>query len=193
MELGGRNRRRKQWSMSRPARSKRYRLRKFRRSNSIIRTAGGRPTSSRRTPKSSPSNTPCTAIAIGLVALVLSWLMRLQLGFPGTFDFITPEAYYQFITMHGMIMVIYLAHRAVSRWLWQLPDPADGRGPGHGLSLCQHAELLDLSARRSGAGSELLRAGRADGRWVDALPAAGHSWRNAGRAGVGHHPDARHR
>lgn len=49
-----------------------------------------------------------TATAIGMVALVLSWLMRLQLGFPGTFDFITPEAYYQFITMHGMIMVIYL-------------------------------------------------------------------------------------
>ena len=49
-----------------------------------------------------------TAIAIGMVALVLSWLMRLQLGFPGTFTFITPEAYYQFITMHGMIMVIYL-------------------------------------------------------------------------------------
>ena len=49
-----------------------------------------------------------TAIAIGLVALVLSWLMRLQLGFPETFGFITPEAYLQFITMHGMIMVIYL-------------------------------------------------------------------------------------
>jgi cytochrome c oxidase subunit I len=49
-----------------------------------------------------------TALAIGLVALVLSWLMRLQLGFPGTFDFITPEAYYQFVTMHGMIMVIFL-------------------------------------------------------------------------------------
>jgi len=49
-----------------------------------------------------------TAIAIGMVALVLSWLMRLQLGFPGTFDFIDPPAYYQFITMHGMIMVVYL-------------------------------------------------------------------------------------
>jgi cytochrome c oxidase subunit 1 len=49
-----------------------------------------------------------TAIAIGLVALVLSWLMRLQLGFPDSFDFISAEAYYQFITMHGMIMVIYL-------------------------------------------------------------------------------------
>ena len=50
----------------------------------------------------------CTAIAIGLVALVLSWGMRLQLGFPDTFSFLTPAAYYQFITMHGMIMVIYL-------------------------------------------------------------------------------------
>ncbi|MCZ6764063.1 MAG: cbb3-type cytochrome c oxidase subunit I, partial [Alphaproteobacteria bacterium] len=49
-----------------------------------------------------------TAISIGLVALVLSWLMRLQLGFPDTFTFIDPTDYYQFITMHGMIMVIYL-------------------------------------------------------------------------------------
>jgi len=49
-----------------------------------------------------------TAIAIGLVALVLSWLMRLQLGFPDSFDFIDASAYYQFITLHGMIMVIYL-------------------------------------------------------------------------------------
>ena len=49
-----------------------------------------------------------TALAIGLVALVLSWLMRLQLGFPDAFDFIDPTDYYQFITMHGMIMVIYL-------------------------------------------------------------------------------------
>ncbi|MGR3592420.1 MAG: cbb3-type cytochrome c oxidase subunit I [Limimaricola soesokkakensis] len=49
-----------------------------------------------------------TAIAIGLVALVLSWLIRMQLGFPGVFDFISAEAYYQFITMHGMIMVVYL-------------------------------------------------------------------------------------
>src|SRR5438128_7056187 len=49
-----------------------------------------------------------TAMAIGLVALVLSWLMRLQLGFPGTFSFIDPSQYLQFITMHGMIMVSYL-------------------------------------------------------------------------------------
>jgi cytochrome c oxidase subunit I len=49
-----------------------------------------------------------TAIAIGLVALVLSALMRLQLGFPDTFDFIQPENYLQYVTMHGMIMVVYL-------------------------------------------------------------------------------------
>jgi cytochrome c oxidase subunit 1 len=49
-----------------------------------------------------------TAMAIGLVALVLSWLMRLKLGFPDTFSSISPDVYYQFMTMHGMIMVIYL-------------------------------------------------------------------------------------
>ncbi|EJL48722.1 heme/copper-type cytochrome/quinol oxidase, subunit 1 [Rhizobium sp. CF122] len=49
-----------------------------------------------------------TAFAIGFVALVLSWLIRLQLGFPGYFSFIDADHYYQFITMHGMIMVIYL-------------------------------------------------------------------------------------
>ncbi|MDJ0895589.1 MAG: cbb3-type cytochrome c oxidase subunit I [Alphaproteobacteria bacterium] len=49
-----------------------------------------------------------TAIAIGMVALVMSWLMRLQLGFPEIFTFIDPELYLQFVTMHGMVMVIYL-------------------------------------------------------------------------------------
>lgn len=48
------------------------------------------------------------AIGVGLVGLVLSNLMRLQLGFPGQFAFINAERYYQFVTMHGMIMVIYL-------------------------------------------------------------------------------------
>src|SRR3546814_2421787 len=43
----------------------------------------------------------CTALAIGLVALVLSWLMRLQLGFPETLSFISPEQYYPFITKIG--------------------------------------------------------------------------------------------
>lgn len=50
----------------------------------------------------------CVAIAVGVVGVLLSNLMRLQLGFPGLFEFINAERYYQFITMHGMIMVIYL-------------------------------------------------------------------------------------
>jgi cytochrome c oxidase subunit I len=48
------------------------------------------------------------AISIGLVALVLSWIMRLQLAFPNTFSFIDPSNYLQAVTMHGMIMVVYL-------------------------------------------------------------------------------------
>ncbi len=49
-----------------------------------------------------------TAVFVGLIALVLSGLMRLQLGYPDTFAFIDPANYIQFVTMHGMIMVIYL-------------------------------------------------------------------------------------
>src|SRR3970282_177312 len=49
-----------------------------------------------------------TAIGSGLGALVLSWLMRLQLAYPNSFSFIDPSSYLQFVTMHGMIMVIYL-------------------------------------------------------------------------------------
>ena len=49
-----------------------------------------------------------TAIIAGIVALVLSALMRMQIGFPGSLEFMAPNAYYQAMTMHGMIMVIYL-------------------------------------------------------------------------------------
>src|SRR3546814_20117284 len=34
--------------------------------------------------------------------------MRLHLGLPDTFSFITPENYLQAVSMHGMIMVVYL-------------------------------------------------------------------------------------
>ena len=48
-----------------------------------------------------------TAIFVGLIALVLSALMRMQIGFPGALA-MNPSEYYQYMTMHGMIMVIYL-------------------------------------------------------------------------------------
>ncbi|WP_101759689.1 cbb3-type cytochrome c oxidase subunit I [Oceanicoccus sp. KOV_DT_Chl] len=49
-----------------------------------------------------------TAIFAGLIALVLSGLMRMQIGFPGSLEFMDASTYYQAMTMHGMIMVIYL-------------------------------------------------------------------------------------
>ncbi len=49
-----------------------------------------------------------TATAVGLVALVLSGMMRLQLGFPGAFDLVQPSEYYTAVTMHGMIMVVFM-------------------------------------------------------------------------------------
>jgi len=92
-----------------------------------------------------------TAMAIGMVALVLSWLMRLQLGFPGTFSFIDPNQYLQFITMHGMIMGDLSLTALFSGRFRKLPHPANGRRPRHGFPLCQHAELLGLPARSRGA------------------------------------------
>ena len=50
----------------------------------------------------------CVALAIGLTGMFLSMMMRMQLGFPGLFDSIDAGNYYQDVTMHGMIMVIYL-------------------------------------------------------------------------------------
>ena len=49
-----------------------------------------------------------TAVFTGVVGLILSWMMRMQLGFPDLFPFLTAETYYQMVTMHGMIMVVYL-------------------------------------------------------------------------------------
>ena len=83
------------------------------------------------------------------------------------------------------------ADRALPRRLRQLPDPADGRRPGHGVPLRQHAQLLDLPAGGAGAGRELLRAGRPDRGGLDALPAAGDPLRHARRPAGRHHPDAR--
>ncbi len=48
------------------------------------------------------------ATLVGLVALVMSLMFRLQLGFPGTFTLVEPNEYYQYVTMHGMIMVVYM-------------------------------------------------------------------------------------
>ena len=45
-----------------------------------------------------------TAVAIGLVGLVSSWLMRMQIAFPGLIPMDAAQ-YYQLVTMHGMIML----------------------------------------------------------------------------------------
>ena len=48
----------------------------------------------------------CAATAIAILALVLSVLMRVQIAYP-ELNVLDPSTYYQAITMHGMIMVIF--------------------------------------------------------------------------------------
>ena len=130
-----------------------------------------------------------TAMSIGMVALVLSWLMRLQLGFPGTFSFIDPNEYLQFITMHGMIMVIYLLTAlflgGFGNYLIPLMVGARDMVFPYVNMLSYWVYLLAVA----GAGLDLLRAGRAHRRRLDALSAPGHSFRHP-RAGLGHHSHA---
>jgi cytochrome c oxidase subunit 1 len=108
-----------------------------------------------------------------LVALVLSWLMRLQLGFPGLLSFIDAEHYYQFITMHGMIMVIYLLTAlflgGFGNYLIPLMVGARDMVFPYVNMLSYWIYLLAVLVLVG----ELLRAGRADRRRLDALSAAG--------------------
>ena len=131
-----------------------------------------------------------TAMAIGLVALVLSWLMRLQLGFPGTFSFIDPSQYLQFVTMHGMIMVIYLL---TALFLGGFGNYLIPLMVGARDMVFPYVNMLSYwiyLAGSAGPSRQLLRAGRPHRRRLDALPAAGDPARHAGLR-MGHHPDAR--
>ena len=120
------------------------------------------------------------AIFVGLVALVLSALMRLQLGFPDTFHFVAPNQYYQFITMHGMIMVIYLLTALFLGGFGNYLIPLMCGSRDMVFPYMNMVSFWVYLRRGDRAARELLRAGRADRRRLDALPAAGGA---AGHAG----------
>ena len=110
-----------------------------------------------------------TAISIGLVALVLSWFIRLQLAFPGTFSFITPSNYYQFITMHGMIMVIYLL---TALFLGGFGNYLIPLMVGARDMVFPYVNMLSYWVYLAGGacpGGELLRARRTDRRRVESF------------------------
>ena len=98
-----------------------------------------------------------TAMAIGLVALGLSVMMRMQLGFPDTLASSARE-YYQFVTMHGMIMVIYLLTALFLGGFGNLLIPLQC-GARHGLPVHEHALVLGVPAGRARAGRELFVPG----------------------------------
>ena len=74
-----------------------------------------------------------TALAVGAIGLVLSWLMRLQLGFPGAVGAVNPTNYYQFMTYHGLIMVVYLQTAILLGGFGNYLIPLHDRRPRHGL------------------------------------------------------------
>ena len=130
------------------------------------------------------------AIFVGLVALVLSLLMRLADRVP------------RYVLVHHAVQLLPVrdharddhghlpADGALPRRLRQLPDSAHVRRTRHGVPVHEHAELLGLPAVGDRAARELLRARRPDGRGLDALPAADRA-RGHARRRLGHRADAR--
>ncbi len=129
-----------------------------------------------------------TAMGVGLLALVLSVLMRIQLAWPGAVSFITPDAYIQFVTMHGMIMVIYLLTALFLGGVWKLFNTINGRRTRHGLSLCQYDQLLDLFGGGFGSSGKFFHTRWANRVGLDALSATGNSAWDP-RVGLGYYPD----
>ena len=116
-----------------------------------------------------------TAIFVGVIALILSGMMRLQLAFPDSFSFIAPQRLlpvrHHARHDHGDLS----AHRLVPGWLRQLPDPVDVRQPGHGFPLFEYAQLLGVFAFGSDILCQFLCARRADRRGLDLVPTASPS------------------
>ena len=122
----------------------------------------------------------CTAILVGLIALGLSAMMRLQLGFPGRIQLhqsgeLLP-VHHDAWNDHGDLS----ADGIVSRRLRKLPDPAHVRFARHGVSVLEYAQLLGVSAVCHHSHYQFLRTGRRDRRRLDAVPTAGD---HAGHAG----------
>ena len=96
------------------------------------------------------------ALVAVFVGMVLSWIMRLHLGWtnlaiPGLHllsktgapgDMMTPEYYLQLMTMHGTIMVFFVLTTAPFAAFGNFFLPIPGRRRGHALSPLQHDVVL---------------------------------------------------
>ena len=123
---------------------------------------------------------------------MLSWVIRLQLAFPGAIPFIDANVYYQSVTMHGMIMVVYMLTAiflgGFGNYLIPLMVGARDMVFPYVNMLSYWVYLLATLVLVG----ELFRAWRSNGRRLDALSAASHHVRHAGQR-LRHHPDARRR
>ena len=128
------------------------------------------------------------AIFVGLVALVLSAMMRMQIGFPESIDMDSTE-YYQAMTMHGMIMVIYLL---TALFLGGFGNYLIPLMVGARDMVFPFVNMLSVwfYLRFSFSASGKLFCPRGPHRsWVDAISAASHN-RRYSRCGMGYYFDA---
>ena len=95
------------------------------------------------------------ALTFFVVGGIEAMLIRIQLFYPDN-HFVSPETYNRIFTMHGTTMIFFVA-MPIAVWFRQLPDAADARRAGHGVSAVERVQLLDVGARRSSALLQLHR------------------------------------
>ena len=91
-------------------------------------------------------------LLMSLIGGFMAYLIRVELAWPGKpllgWGFIAPASYLALVTMHGTIMVFFVAMPMLLGAFGNFLIPADGGRERHGLPAPQHAFVLDAHVRR---------------------------------------------
>ena len=99
--------------------------------------------------------------------------MRAQLAWPyesfGLQSALDPGSYNALVTMHGTIMVFWVAMPILLGAFGNFPHTSDDWRRRYGVPETQHALVLDVFGKHVSPAVFFLHADRADGRWLDPL------------------------
>ena len=130
-----------------------------------------------------------TAVFFLIVAGSLGMLMRTQLATPNE-TFLNPFTYGQIVTLHGLLMILWVLHASWG-WTSKLHCATSDRRKGPGVSAFKRYKLLDISFQRLTPCWHSVSSRRQRKHRLDTLCASKHytvlssSRSNACRVGTG--------
>ena len=133
---------------------------------------------------------------MALIGGFAAYVFRMQLAFPGArvpgFGRVSPAEYNALVTIHGSIMIFWVAMPVLIAGVRELPDPADARLRRHGVPAHQPAVVPDLPAERVMLlASFFVPGGAFGGAWTSYPPLSANAAYNL--TPLGRHDVARRR